>query len=83
MIGKIIGGIVGAQAAEHTSKVGGAGGAVLGAASVALLRRMSIPAMLAIGAGGYAFKKWNDKRKAQDAKRKDFETPPKTSTAAA
>ena len=82
MIGKILGAVLGAQAAEHTSKVGGAGGAVLGVAA-AVLRRMSIPAMLALGAGGYAYKKWSEKRDAETAKRKNFQTPPKTSKAAA
>jgi hypothetical protein len=77
MIGKILGGIVGAQAAGHTSKVGGAGGALLGAAAATVLRRASIPAMLAMAVGGYAFKKWNDKRQADDTRRKDGETPPK------
>ena len=76
MIGKILGAVLGAQAAEHTSKVGGAGGAVLGVAAAGVLRRMSIPAMLALGAGGYAYKKWSDKREAEQAKRKSFETPP-------
>ena len=76
MIGKILGAVLGAQAAEHTSKVGGAGGAVLGVAAASVLRRMSIPAMLALGAGGYAYKKWSDKREAERAKRKSFETPP-------
>jgi hypothetical protein len=82
MIGKILGGIVGAQAAQHTSKVGGAGGALLGAASAGVLRRMSIPAMLAVGAGGYAVKKWSDRREADKAGRKNFESPPRTSKAA-
>ena len=83
MIGKILGAVLGAQAAEHTSKVGGAGGAVLGVAAASVLRRMSIPAMLALGAGGYAYKKWSDKREAETTKRKNFQTPPKASKAAA
>ena len=83
MIGKVLGAVVGAQAAQHTAKVGGTGGALLGAASVGLLRRISIPALLAIGAGGYAYKKWSDRREADSARRKSFETPPKTSKAAA
>ena len=77
MIGKVLGAVVGAQAAQHTAKIGGAGGALLGAASVGLLRRMSIPALLAIGAGGYAYKKWSDRREGENARRKSFETPPK------
>ena len=61
LIGKILGAVLGAQAAEHTSKVGGAGGAVLGVAAASVLRRMSIPAMLALGAGihwGCALVRW-------------------------
>ena len=83
MIGKLIGAVVGAQAAQHTAKVGGAGGALLGVASASLLRRMSLPAMLALGAGGYAYKKWSEKRDAEQSKRKNFQTPPKTSKSAA
>ena len=82
MIGKLIGAVAGARAARHTSKVGGAGGALLGAASASVLRRMSIPAMLALGVGGYALKKWNDRREADKARRESFRKPPKTSTAA-
>lgn len=77
MIGKLIGAAAGAQAAKHTAKIGGAGGAMLGAVAIPLVRRMSLPALLAIGAGGYAFKKWSDRRSADTAKRKSFETPPK------
>jgi hypothetical protein len=76
MIGKIFGAAAGAKAAKRSRKVGGTGGALLGAAAVPLVKRMSIPAMLAIGAGGYAFKKWSDRREADKAKRRSFETPP-------
>jgi hypothetical protein len=62
MIGKIIGAALGAKAAEHTRGVGGAGGALLGVGAAALLRRMSLPAMLALAAGGYAYKRYSDKR---------------------
>jgi hypothetical protein len=83
MIGKLIGAAAGAQAAKHTAKIGGTGGAVLGALAVPLVRRMSLPALLALGAGGYAYKKWSDRREADAAKRKSFETPPnKRATAA-
>ena len=36
-----------------------------------------------IGAGGYAYKKWSDRREAATAKRKSFETPPTTAQSAA
>ncbi|MXP40307.1 hypothetical protein GRI75_01445 [Altererythrobacter soli] len=83
MIGKIIGAIAGAKVAQHSRNVGGTGGALLGAAAVPLIRRMSLPAMLVLGAGGYAYKKWSDRREAEQAKRKSFETPPKAASAGA
>ena len=61
MIGKVIGAFVGDRLAKKTSAVGGAGGAALGVVAAAVLRRMSLPAMLAIGAGGYLAKKMSDK----------------------
>lgn len=87
MIGKIIGAALGAQAAKKSRNVGGTTGAVLGAAVPFVLRRMSIPAMLAIGAGGYAAKKMFDKKQAEDTTRslsgtkvKNPGTTPTTST---
>lgn len=63
MIGKIIGGIVGARMAEREpGGLGGTGGALLGIGAAALARRLSLPAMLAIAAGGYAFKRYQDKQ---------------------
>lgn len=79
MFGKIIGAVAGAKAAEHSRNVGGTRGALMGMASASLLRKLSIPAVLAIGAGGYALKKYKDRKDAQEAKRKSFETPPKPS----
>lgn len=66
MIGKILGGIVGAKAADHVRGVGGTGGALLGVGAATLARRLSLPAMLAIAAGGYAFKRYSDKRAARE-----------------
>jgi hypothetical protein len=62
MIGKIIGGIAGARAAERVRGVNGTGGALLGIGVAALARRLSLPAMLAIAAGGYAYKRYSEKR---------------------
>ena len=76
MIGEFFGAVAGAQAAKHSRTVGGTGGALLGAAAVPLVKRLSIPAMLALGAGGYAYKKWSDRREAENARRRSFETPP-------
>lgn len=66
MIGKIIGAIAGAKAADHMRGVGGAGGALLGVGAATLAKRLSLPAMLALAAGGYAVKRYTEKR---DAKR--------------
>jgi hypothetical protein len=66
MIGKIIGGMIGARAANSVSGgVGGPGGALLGAGAVAVARRLGPLGLIAAAAGGYAFKRYNDKRKAQ------------------
>ena len=57
MIGKIIGAYAGDKLAKQTSGIGGAGGAALGVIAAGVLRRMSLPAMIALGAGGYVAKK--------------------------
>ena len=62
MIGKIIGAFVGDRLAKQTRGVGGATGAALGVVATTVLRRMSLPAMLALGAGGYLAKKVLDKQ---------------------
>jgi hypothetical protein len=67
MIGKILGAVAGAKAAEQTTKIGGAGGALLGVAAMSLVRRLSVPALILLTAGGYALKKLSDKREAEPA----------------
>lgn len=62
MFGKVIGAVAGAQAAKHSAAIGGTGGAFLGALAVPLVRRLSIPALLVVGAGGYLVKRAYDKR---------------------
>lgn len=61
MIGKLIGAVAGAQAAKATSRIDGTTGAVLGAIAVPVVRRMKVPALLALAAGGYAFKRLADR----------------------
>lgn len=61
MIGKIIGAYAGDKLAKKTSGIGGPGGAALGVIAATALRRMSLPAMLALGVGGYVAKKMFDK----------------------
>ena len=69
MFGKILGGIVGAKAADHLRGVTGAGGAVLGAAAPVLLRRLGPLGLVAALAGGYAVKRYQDKRGKRPAAR--------------
>jgi uncharacterized membrane protein YfcA len=79
MLTKIIGAALGAKAAQNTSSIGGPFGAAIGAAAPAIIARLSIPAMIAIAAGGYAYKKFSEK-KDNTAETKQ---PPATSTAPA
>ncbi len=65
MIGKIIGAAAGAQAAKYTRSLGGTGGALLGALAVPVISRMRWPALLALGAGGYAAKKLAERGRAR------------------
>lgn len=66
MLGKIIGGVLGAKAAKHTRGANESGGALVGIASVALARRFGIPGMIAAAAGGYALKKYSERKKTVD-----------------
>ena len=69
MIGKIIGAVAGAKAAEHTRGIGGPGGALLGAGAVTMARRLGPLGLLAAVAGGYWLKRRNDKAERQAPKR--------------
>ena len=64
MLGKMIGALVGGKAAEHAKGIGGPTGAALGFIAPMVLRRLSFPAMIALGVGGYAAKKFFDKEEA-------------------
>ncbi len=79
MLGRIFGAALGAQAAKQTSKVGGPLGAAIGATVPVVLRRLSIPAMIAIAAGGYALKKLSEKRASADVA--EAENSPSAKTA--
>lgn len=65
MIGKIIGAIAGERIGKQVSGINGTGGALLGAASATLLRRLGPIGLVAAAAGGYAVKKVLDKRRAK------------------
>ena len=64
MIGRIIGAVAGNKLAQQTRGIGGGIGVALGVIAPTILRRMSIPAMLAVAAGGYAFKKFTERKEA-------------------
>lgn len=63
MLGKIIGGLIGARAARNARGVDEPGGALMGVAAVALARRFGLPGMIAAAAGGYALKRYNERRR--------------------
>lgn len=63
MLGKIVGGIIGAKAAKRTRGVDEPGGALMGVAAVALARRFGLPGILAAAVGGYAIKRYSERRK--------------------
>jgi hypothetical protein len=67
MLGKLIGAIAGAQAAEHTRKMGGGSGAVLGVVAVPivtrLVRRMGPLGWIAAGVSAYVLKRYNEQPK--------------------
>jgi hypothetical protein len=65
MLGKIIGAMAGAKLSDHTRGLNGPGGAIMGAAAVALARRMGPLGLIAAAAGGYALKKFSEQREAQ------------------
>ncbi len=68
MIGKIIGAMVGAKMAEREpGGLKGPGGALLGIGAATLARRMSPLGLVALAAGGYAFKRYKDKQQRRTA----------------
>jgi hypothetical protein len=61
MIKNIIGAVAGAKLAQNT-KVDNGTGAILGSIAPALIARLSLPALVAIGAGGYLLKRHRDQQ---------------------
>ncbi len=61
----MIGAAIGSKFAKSAPAAGGATGAMVGAAIPLVLSRLSLPAMLAMGAGGYLAKRHFDKKQAQ------------------
>lgn len=62
MIKNIVTAIAGKNLAKTTSGIGGPLGTALGLASMTVLRRASVPTMIAIAAGGYAWKKYSERQ---------------------
>ena len=60
MIGKLFGAWLGEQVAGKNE---GTKGAILGYGAAALARR-SVPTLAALALGGWAFRKWRDRRRA-------------------
>ncbi len=60
MLGKIVGAYVGGKAAQRVRGVDGPVGAALGVLAPAIIRRLSWPAMVALGVGGYLAKRIAD-----------------------
>ena len=63
MIGKIIGAFVGGKVAQRTRGLEGPTGAAIGVLAPAILRRISLPTMLAVSAGGLLAKKLSEASK--------------------
>jgi hypothetical protein len=66
MIGKIFGAFAGSKLAKSTRGIGGPGGAMLGMGAAAIAKRASLPALIAISAGGYFVNKRMDKKAAAE-----------------
>lgn len=62
MIGKIIGAAIGASITKRNPAAGGVTGAVLASAVPFVLSRVSLPAMVALGVGGYVAKRYLDRQ---------------------
>ena len=80
MIGKIIGAVAGSKIAEHTRGLSGPFGAVAGVFTATALRRFSVPALIALAAGGYFAKKALDSKQ-NDAPGKPTARKPKAAPA--
>jgi hypothetical protein len=65
MIGKIIGALAGSRIAKSSRDIDGPAGAALGVAAATVLRRASVPAVVAMAAGGYFLKRYMAGRKGE------------------
>lgn len=62
MLGKLIGALAGERISQHVGGVSGTGGALLGAGTAVLLRRLGPVGLVVAAAGGYALKKYYDRQ---------------------
>jgi hypothetical protein len=67
MIRKLIGAAIGASVAKKHPAAGGVTGVVLASAVPFVISRVSLPAMVALGVGGYVAKRFMDKNTAEKA----------------
>ena len=63
MLGKILGTIAGNQAARHIDGINGPVGAALGMGAATVIRRLGPWGLIAVAVGGYALKRYQDKKK--------------------
>ncbi len=75
MMRKLIGAAIGASVAKRHPAAGGVTGAVLASAVPFVLTRISLPAMVVLGAGGYVAKRWLDKQPKGGANRPALPAP--------
>jgi hypothetical protein len=62
MLGKIFGAFAGERAARHFNGIDGPMGAALGVGAASVIRRFGPWGMIAVAVGGYAFKRYQDKK---------------------
>jgi hypothetical protein len=68
LFGKVIGAIAGNRAAKHVQGVSGTGGTLLGFAAPMVIRRLGPLGLITAVAGGYAYKRYTDRRTAEQQK---------------
>ena len=65
MLTRMLGALAGSHLAKKSSKIGGTGGALLGAGAAMVAKRASLPLLAAVVAGGYLLKRSQDRRDAE------------------
>ena len=75
MIKNLIGAKLGAELAKKSANVGAKSGAALGAIAPLAIARLSLPALVAVGAGGYLLKRYRDRKPRPNAASNPAATP--------